>query len=526
MAKKKEPSLPLLISLIFFVLLSIGLGVFCYTLKSDEEANKAALDTKVKEAATARGVALDNEMIARVLRTYVGLGDPDDWTAITSGVKEGDKAALALKQVNEAAAKKLGVEADKLPPAFAFWPAEFDDRKLLKSPANAGGLIAVVTANDKAAKDAVAANTKQTDNYKTAANDIKKSSDQYDETRVALKKVVDETPKEFAGEIKKATDRADKQHATYQTEIKKARIDEQDLKDQLTKLAVERQRVEDRLRGVQTDLAGLQERLKAKEDVFQFDDPQGRILRRVSDDIVEIDLGSAVLVRPGLTFTVLPIDFPEKGRQSRMRIVRRPDQRGNYKAHETFVQKADIEVVEVLGPNLSRARIQAGTEADPIRDRVMPGDLLYNAVWRKGTADHIALVGIFDINADGTDDIESVARDLIRMGITVDARYDLRKGAWIGKLTERTRYVVVGATPTSQAGDPNQAVKSKLIGGISGAINEAKQKGVSAVDFRDFFPRMGYKVRTDITEEKINQAAARYITNLIPMGAEVPQGNN
>jgi hypothetical protein len=145
-------------------------------------------------------------------------------------------------------------------------------------------------------------------------------------------------------------------------------------------------------------------------------------------------------------------------------------------------------------------------------------------VWRKGTADHVALVGVFDVNADGVDDIEAVVRDLRKMGIPVDAYFDLRKGAWVGQISERTRYVVQGAQPTSSAGDPNTAAKSKLIGGISQAINEARNKGVSVVDFRDFFPRMGYKVRTDITEDKINQAAARYLSNIVPMSDN--PGNN
>ena len=66
----------------------------------------------------------------------------------------------------------------------------------------------------------------------------------------------------------------------------------------------------------------------AKNDAFQFDEPQGKIRNRLAEGIVEIDIGSAASVKPGLTFTVLPSDFPEKGRQSRMRVFRIPDERG------------------------------------------------------------------------------------------------------------------------------------------------------------------------------------------------------
>jgi hypothetical protein len=523
MAKKsKETSLPLLISLVFFVLLSIGLGVFCYTLKSDEAAKDEAVARAAKDRSAAQAIAKENEMIARALRTYVGIEDEEDRRALATDVKEGDKAALALRQANEAVAKKLGVEVDKMPPEFAFFPAEFDDRKLLKPPAKAGGLLDVVASKAAASNSAIAEAKKQEKNYGQARDDVKVSADRYDATRDELKKVVDETPKKFDKQIKDSNDRADRQNKTYLDEIKKARTDEQDLKDKITNIEVEKKRLEQKLAGLEIERAGLLERQKRTEDVFQFDEPQGKILRRVGDDIVEIDLGSSALVRPGLTFSVLPIDFPEKGRQSRMRLVRVPDERGRYHSVEKFIQKADIEVVEVLGPNLSRARIQAGSEADPIRDRVMPGDLLYNAVWRKGTADHVALVGIFDVNADGTDDIDSVIRDLNKMGIPVDAYYDLRKGAWVGRITERTRYVVQGAQPTNSAADPNQAAKSRLIGNISQALTDARQKGVSIVDFRDFFPRMGYRVRTDISEDRINQAAARYLSGTNPSAPDNP----
>jgi hypothetical protein len=522
MAKKsKETSLPLIISLVFFVLLSIGLGVFCYTLKSDEAAKDAAVDSAKKEAANARSIAKENELIARVLRTYVGIEDEADRTAIVAEVKEGDKAALELKKANEAATAALSRGGGTVPAEFAFWPGEFDERKLLKPPARAGGLLDVVTKNTADRTSAVNEYNKQAKNYTTARDDVKVSADRYDATRDELKKVVDVTPKQFDKQLKESNDRADRQNKNYLDEIKKARNDEQDLKDKLTQLDIDKKNIERKLAAKELEIAGLVEQKKKTEDVFQFDEAQGRILRRI-DDIVEIDLGSTALVRPGLTFSVLPIDFPEKGRQSRMRIVRIPDDRGNYKPVEKFVQKADIEVVEVLGPNLSRARIQAGSEVDQIRDRVMPGDLLYNAVWRKGTADHIALVGIFDVNADGTDDIESVVRDLTKMGIPVDAYYDLRKQAWVGRITERTRYVVQGAQPTNSAIDPNQAAKSKLIGAISQALTDARNRGVSVVDFRDFFPRMGYKVRTDISEDKVNQAAARYLSNVVPVTPENP----
>ena len=252
-------------------------------------------------------------------------------------------------------------------------------------------------------------------------------------------------------------------------------------------------------------------------DPFAYDEPQGKITSRLADSIVEINLGSNARVQTGLTFTVLPIDFPEKGRVSRIQRVRLPDDRGNFKEIEMFVPKATIEVIEVLGPDVSRARITG--EQNDIRDKTLPGDLLYNSVWRKGQSDHIALIGIFDINGDGSDDIESVVRDFNKMGILVDAYYDLKAKKWNGKLTERTRYLVDGSTPVPTANDPNLDAKTKLIGAMKLARDEAAAKQVQIVPARDFFGRTGYKAKIDVSDDRINQAAAKYLGGV---GVEMP----
>ncbi|MFO0823157.1 MAG: hypothetical protein U0792_08555 [Gemmataceae bacterium] len=256
----------------------------------------------------------------------------------------------------------------------------------------------------------------------------------------------------------------------------------------------------------------IKEQAKNQVNQFAFEEPQGKILRRPEPGIVEINLGRNDLVRPGLTFTVLPNDYQEKGRQSRIRTMRIPDERGQYKNVERFVEKATIEVIEVVGPSLSRCRITQ--EFDPIRDGAAPGDLLYNSVWRKGTADRIALVGIFDVNGDGSDDIEFVIRDLNRMGIPVDAYFDLRQRKWIGQLTEQTRYLVEGWYPANSANDPNRDDKTKLIAAMTDAVKLGREKGVAIVKFQDFFPRMGYRVKLDLSVDRLNQATAPYLNRV------------
>jgi hypothetical protein len=346
------------------------------------------------------------------------------------------------------------------------------------------------------------------------------------EVQAKFQKVINDAPAEFKADLKNIRDEFDGRTKRYE-------VAEAAASKKITEVTEERDKLDGQLRRAKEKITELQQdnqlltqkATKNEVENFTYDEPQGKILRKLPEGVVEINLGSAVGVKPGLTFTVLPNDFPAKGRQSRMRMLRVPDGRGAYKSVEQFVPKGAIEVFEVVSPNLSLARIQPGTEMDPIRDGVSIGDLLYNSTWRKGVADHIALIGIFDINGDGTDDIESVVRDLTKMGIPVDAYFDMKKRAWVGQITERTRYIVEGYFPINTAADPNREEKTKLLGQMSAAVNEGKQKGVSTVNFRDFFSRMGYKFRLDVNDDKINQATAPYLSN-VGVGNPIPMPPN
>ncbi|HXD89017.1 MAG TPA: hypothetical protein VN641_21175 [Urbifossiella sp.] len=64
----KETSLPVIVALVFFVLTTIGLGVFVYVLYSDQEAkDKTVVDAK-KEVTDMRAAVKDAELTARVYR--------------------------------------------------------------------------------------------------------------------------------------------------------------------------------------------------------------------------------------------------------------------------------------------------------------------------------------------------------------------------------------------------------------------------------------------------------------------------
>jgi hypothetical protein len=237
---------------------------------------------------------------------------------------------------------------------------------------------------------------------------------------------------------------------------------------------------------------------------------------------VDINIGSADNVRPGLTFSVFSGETPTVGFRDRLRprtdARGQPVMEGNRPVMD-IQPKGTIEVVSVLGANLSQARITSNP--DPVRDAIMASDVLYNPAWKKGAADHVALYGVFDVDADGSDDVKRVVADLTKMGIVVDAYFDLETRKWVGQVTQQTTYAIEGYYPVLVGGDPLGNAKSDITQALDRARDTAKQKGVQVVKARAFFPRAGYRIRLDITNDTINRAYNRYLQSQ-PTGGDTP----
>jgi hypothetical protein len=520
---------PLIVSLVVFVLATVACGVLAYMQSSDKEQLRADKKKADDDLKTARTIATESQNIASLYRVVTGTADADEATKLLAEVKSGDKLSAEWSKISQVMAKKLGGDGTALPAEFAVLTTDAGGKI---EAGNGKGLIDV-TREAVARRDAaVKQSADDRASYASAMTLMSKASEAYKAAQQQFQASAVQLPKDFKvkmDDLEKAATKRLKEFSDRERESRELTDKLADAQQQADrKLKVQAEKISQQ----QTDI----ERIAAKTaqaDTFQFDEPQGRVLRRYGDGTIEIDLGSDALVRRGLTFMVLPSDFPQRGRQSRVMREREPDGKGYFKDANVFRQKANIEVVDVLGPNLSRCRLvgmdvqgQKRLEYDDIRDRVMPGDLLYHPVWRRGVADHVALVGIFDMNGDGTDDIQSVVRDLRNMGIPVDAYFDLRTLKWEGRITERTRYVVEGHYPINTAVDPNRDKKTQLTAAMSAAIAEAKLKGIKAVGFRDFFPEMGYYVKVNVSDDKINQATARYLNAATADAPPAGEGKN
>jgi hypothetical protein len=519
MAKRapKETSLPLVISLVFFVLTTIAFGVMWYMQYSDQQAKDEAVKKAAAEKTAAQGQEADAVRKLRIARIFLGVAEDEDKSAIEAETSGKDKVGAEVKRIREVLAKQF---PGGVPSEVDIW--KIDEKGLPEATPKTGIITAVgqqALAREAAEKEAAKERAKSKDaiaQLDKVAETLKKATADFSNLSVAL-------PKDFKAKLDDIQKKYDERKAEFAVQQKQERDKNVALEDENIRANRAAKQLKDQLDEVQKQLVENTVKLLAKRDAFQFDEPQGKITRRLPEGIVEINIGSNAHVREGLTFTVLPSDFPEKGRQSRMFKIRVPNERGEYKDETRFVEKATIEVIEVLGPELSRARITS--EAQQYRDSAGAGDLLYNSVWRKGSSDHVALVGVFDINGDGTDDVQNVVRDLSRMGVVVDAYFDLTKRKWVGNINEQTRYLIVGRYPVQSANDPNREEKTKLIDAISKAIDGARQKGIQDVQYRDFFPRMGYRVKIDVSDDKINQATAPFLKGVATSDMPPPDGN-
>ena len=93
----------------------------------------------------------------------------------------------------------------------------------------------------------------------------------------------------------------------------------------------------------------------------------------------------------------------------------------------------------------------------------------------------------------------------------MDGYFDLATLKWVGEIKSQTTFAVEGYYPSVGIADGNRDGKIKLLAALSDAKKTAIEKGLRILRPRDFFPRIGYNAKLDISEEAINSAATFYL---------------
>ncbi len=452
----------LVITLVFFILSTIGLGVATYY----GFAEQTALEKKAKDAVvdaertkaernwyklrgdvyraymTEPPKALDMKEVARQKADL----DANRLILVTALKQEQDKESVKETQAYLAELKKedgLGWDATKeeAPPLTWRMRLKNQDNAYLDVEKRLGTL-----AKEKAAETKVAADArKEADDARKEFGDaIKRINDkdgivtkhrtEYEEALTRVRATLVESGKTLTevrqqkAEAEAKLAAAEKDRDKFKKDLTAKTVESKNRNDEVNRLMVANRSLKDRLRSeggaedTELQSAKATEKLKTWNKDWKVVSVErlGTVQRPLT--YAYINLGENQRVMPQLTFSVHPVE--PSGRLS-------PTPRGT------------IEVVRVVKPNLALALVtsEKDAKADPIRK----GDRLFNAVWDPTERKRVAIVGLIDVAGDGTDGTSEFMRGLRRQGIQVDAYLDMDTLKVKGKgITAKTDYLIVG----------------------------------------------------------------------------------
>lgn len=495
MAKKKETNLGLILSLVFFVLTTLILGLFTYFVYEEhEDLTKKAADAATKESEARR---LLEEEHAKLIANRIAMGTNSD-----DDLRDMQGLVSVHRQViqDEVAAlqQRLG---GALPTGQFVWALDGGQpaaRPAQTLPELVNLYYTDMVAANQARDQALQARDKALQDLTTERDQRVADKRDFDAEIDALnaeKEAIEATKTQA---FITAVDEAKQKGA----DAGQARRDAQNLVD-----AKDRE-----IRALQTQVAEQQVKIdnyesERKPPEVDLNKPRGEIVRR-EKDIVYINLGSADGARPQLTFSVFPQRREILGAAAASGNVR-VDLSGQVEVLGADTNdipndlKGAIEIIDVIGPSLATARVTY--EMDPIRDPIRGGDQLFNPAWEPGYREHIAFAGIIDLNADGVDDNEQFIRLLERHGVVVDAYLDLKTREIKGPgMSIDTTYLVRSDHPdlnqdlavpgAVNANDPRRLFKDDVLVKMGEMDVKAKDLGIQTMSARKFLAYMGIEM--------------------------------
>jgi hypothetical protein len=493
-----SPNIVLVCFLIFFVLLSIGLGVFAYYGYDGQDKLK-------QEAKTARKQVDDFK------------ADRDQWRF---GFYEASGPVGITALSTEAR-----TDYDSAYKTFVGQPEKFNDvaapvRELRKKNADLLGTFSeaelkyptTYSEKLKAAIDDAAASKSELAAKKKEFDDFKKNYDDFVANyQTQLTKLQEEIKTNGEAALKKSGEVNDKFPALDNL-LKKEREDklklqaiDDDIKKNLesdlgranTKIRELENRIADRTLGLAIGGGGTGDTmlhalmLDISKGLPLWDRPLGKVIRIDPSNLtVYIDIGSARRVVPEMTFQVFA--GSPQGRADRQ-------------------LKGTIEVIRVLDENSSLCRITSmfntrgetiplGTpeaRMSALRDTdsmFREGDLLFNTFFDS----HIVIAGNIGFNRIGTESpstqmmqLQEFTQILRKQHIYVDAYVNLINGQFEGTLTPRTRLLVRGDFTPLSSEDQNRV---KLIKEAYTELEkQAIANGMFVISAENFAAVIGYR---------------------------------
>ncbi len=479
MAKQRgrESNTGLVVTLVFFILTAIGLGVATYygfAGQGELTAKAATADKAAKDAEKERDWY---KFQAWTYRAYLGQTAGIDDTALKVYREQFDANQLGKDEKDREDVVKLikAIEDKK------YRIAKEDKNKTLV-PQDVQMAWDKDTKRPKVTYDdvfmglnkLVEYQEKQTAAALTAKDEADAAAKKSDEEKVAAQKAYDEN-------VAKLT----KQN---NDDLAKERKDNDDLRNLLKAAndatAASVQAGEDKAKTIQKGVAEKDTKIKQLE--VRLADLNERIETMSKHDtdapengkpiptdwrIVKMDasgkkpfinLGAADNIHPPLTFSI-----HGKG----------PD------GKPLAASKGSLEVIDVLGDHLAQAQLVSAKDA--FKDPILPGDYLYNPIFNPSAERHVVIAGRIDMHGvKGQDDLEEFERLLKRQNVVVDGYVDPQDGTIKGKLTVGTDFLILGDIVGAK---PEVAASTKSL------QEQARNNGVHIISAREFLDSIGYR---------------------------------
>lgn len=435
-------------ALMFFVMLSIILGVMTYIYFNEGREARTALAKQSKEASDQRTLAMNRDREITDLKNVLGVNyeavgsrdNPEPNTVIHALQSEMQKNGAQL-QPGQADAflvhfQELRRRVDALSAERNQLEADLKNRN----------------------QELVALRREYQDDVDTADNalaqahqDLQNVQKEKDETVAALRQDVERLQRNYS-QVQQERDQ-------LQQELARA-IEEH--KQRETNLVAQNDRLRDRY-------------FEATDMEFEVADGQVHWVDHRAGT-VWINLGQADNLNKRTTFSVY-----QKGTA---RVGGRKED-----------IKAKVEVTNILGPHLAEARV---TSEDVYRP-IAPGDPIYTPLWSANESQHFAVVGRIDFDGDGHSDREALHNLIANSGGKIVAEVD-DEGEFSGSdLNERTKFLIVGdlgdlsELPSSGATAERQRNAIERIQEEHKKLTtQAREQGVRVVSLHAFLDWIGH----------------------------------
>jgi hypothetical protein len=484
MATKKQgggSNTGLIVTLVFFVLTTVILGVTTYTGYSEQEANTKKVKDAEAKATTMTKERNYHRATARILRAYMGFpeakGDAKDTARIkeqldkgtypdASGVPEANEFRTFLGNLGKAMPWNPAAPDNHESPTITYemrLQARDKDIEALKTQLAA----AKARADDAEAKraEAAAALAAAKKNFKAEVDKVTADAEKAREKdRMAIADLTAELNK--ANEAKNSFRDSD---AALKLQLAKLTQEAKKLKDEVSEVKKERERAKGERDEIAKAFALLQEKTgKSAEEIEAkvLDDDALSLLRnwdlkRKDWRIVAMDrtgqqpyinLGWADNLHPQMTFSIHKLG---------------PDGR------LASISKGTLEVVRVIGPHQAQCRLTSmSSKADRARDPIVKGDYLFNPVWDPSQKRRVVLAGLADMNNEGTDSTKAF-RELLK-------RQNVDLGGWIDVSDDK-------APPKLEGEGVNRKTDYLIIGDN---LDDVHHKRTSDKEFKEAFSRI------------------------------------